>query len=167
MPDKIGRKLPIHTRIKIAIASCLSLIITTACTLLRPRPTSEIMCYQVAPPPTDTPSTPIVMCYEIAVTLPSTPTIESPTPSPMCYTPTPSSTPTPSDSPLATSTLTPTIETPTLSPLCYTPLPSQTLTPPPQDALAPTSTLEARRLLREKLIVAGRFPDSVVQKIKD
>jgi hypothetical protein len=55
------QKRPLSLRIKITVISLLSFLVTSACTLLRPRPTPFVTCYaMVAPTAT---STPFVTCY--------------------------------------------------------------------------------------------------------
>ncbi|MBU1747166.1 MAG: hypothetical protein KKA73_05720 [Chloroflexi bacterium] len=74
-------------RVKLALISFGTFLVTTACGWLRPcaEPTPVITCYTAVAPTAS--STPAVMCYEVIL-----PTITA-TPSPtmlMCYTPTPS-----------------------------------------------------------------------------
>lgn len=153
-------------RLKIALVSFLSLMMTAACSRLRLRDVEEpdVLCYTVISP-TDTP-TPVVMCYEVA--------LPTDTPTPVCYTATPSL----SASHTPTATLTPT-------PLCYTPTPSPTaqsadapllLTPAkvlpvldyvPQADVEPVTPLEARRLLLEELLAEGRFPRRVAKRLSE
>ena len=102
-PGKQNRSFSL--RLKIVVISLLSLVVTTACSLLRLRSTSrpDIMCYKAVNPP-ETP-TPQVMCYEMVV-----PT-ETPTPQVVCYDMVVlTETPTPPMSPLPTATPTPTPE---------------------------------------------------------
>ena len=82
--------------------------------------------------------TPQVTCYIVIE-----PT-ETPTPIVMCYK-------------MVAETATPT-------PACYTPVPSPTafISPLP----TPTPTLEARRLLQERLIAEDRFPDTVARQLE-
>jgi hypothetical protein len=113
MPTPNKRKRPVMLRLRITAVSLLSILVTTACTMMRQRSTP----------------TPVVLCYKMVMpTEPPTPTIFT------CYT-----APPPTVSP------TPTVFT---SPL---PTPTPTSTP----------TLEARRLLRERLVSEGRFPNGV------
>jgi hypothetical protein len=177
-PVESKRSLPFSLRVKIAVISLLSLLITTACSLLRLRSNQEsgVVRLKVSNP-TDT-VTPYVMCYEVS--------LPADTPTPVCYTPTPpplfsSHTPTP--------TLTPT-------PLCYTPTPSPVTVSPdaapaltpakvppvmcyvpredvgpvgpgPVDVTVPVPTpSEARRLLLEELLAKGRFPDDVANGLE-
>jgi hypothetical protein len=178
-PIEPKRSLSLSLRAKIAVISLLSLLITTACSLLRLRSDQEsgVVRLKVSNP-TDT-ATPYVMCYEVS--------LPTDTPTPVCYTPTPlplysSHTPTP--------TLTPT-------PLCYTPTPSPTaispdalplLTPAkvprvmcyapqadvrpvgrdPVDVITPVPTpADARRLLLEDLLAQGRFPRRVARRLSE
>jgi len=94
-------------RLRIAVVSLATLIISAACSPKPAQDTPVIMCYEAAVP-TDTPE-PIVTCYTATA---SPPTF---TPTPMCYTPT---------APAPTLTLTPNTFTSPLSPL-----PTPTLTP--------------------------------------
>jgi hypothetical protein len=116
------RRLP--RRLKIAVISLLSFVVTTACSLARIRSTVEpdVTCYTMVAP--TEPFTPAALCYEMVEL----------TPTPTCYTatapPVGASTATPPTSPLATPT--------------------------------PTSTAEARRLLLERLLAEGRFPEDTV-----
>jgi len=94
-------------------------------------------------PPRDTP-TPAPMCY--TTTLPAT---DTPEPIGVCYTPTAS------------------VETPTSTfppPVCYTPTPSPITFVSPLSPV-PTPTPEARRLLQERLLAEGRFPQDVVREL--
>ena len=171
--DEAKRLFPyvLSLRFKIALVSLLSLVVTTACSRLRLRGTEEpdVLCYIVAPP-TDTP-TPVVLCYEVmlptetpvpgdpALSHTPTPTL---TPTPVCYTATPSSTSVPP-------------KTPTV--MCYAPpadagLPaldtddSRIPLPIPTPTATPTmGTTEARRLLRERLLAEGRFPEDVARRL--
>jgi hypothetical protein len=179
-PVEPKRSLSFPLRVRIALISLLSLVVTTACSRLRLRGIegSDVLCYTVVSP-TDTP-TPFVICY-------ITRKVELPpdTPTPVCYTPTPSL----SASHTPTPTLTPT-------PLCYTPTPSPTAisadTPPlltpakappvmcyvpredvepaapgPVDVTLPTPTpSEARHLLLEELLARGRFPNDVANELE-
>lgn len=83
---------PLTLRVRITAVSLLSLIVTTACSLLRSEstPTPDAMCYVMAEP-TNTPP-PIVTCYT------APPPTETPTPttftSPLSPLPTPTPTPT-------------------------------------------------------------------------
>jgi hypothetical protein len=136
MSDRIKRKRPFPLRLKIGAVSLLSLVVTTACSLLRSRttPTPVIMCYEMVAP-NDTP-TPVVMCYaEVAPT-------DTPTPFVTCYTaPPPTETPTP---------------TTFTSPLIPLPTPTPT----------PTPTPEARHLLLQRLLAEGRLPHDVVHELE-
>ena len=84
--------------------------------------------------------TPMVTCYEAVA--PS----DTPTPFVTCYTaPAPSTTPTP---------------------LCYTPTPSPTTFTSPLPTPSPSPTPEARRLLRDRLLAGGRFPQNVARQLE-
>lgn len=63
MPNPARQKRSLSLRLKIAAVSLLSLLVTTACSLLRLRstPTPVITCYEIVAP-TD-PPTPFVTCY--------------------------------------------------------------------------------------------------------
>jgi hypothetical protein len=176
-------------KLKIALVSFLSLVVTAACSRLRLRGVEQpdVLCYTVISP-TDTP-TPVVMCYEVS--------LPTDTPTPVCYTATPS--PSASHTPTPTLTLTPLCYTATLTPtpLGYTPTPSPTAisaddspflppdkVPPvtcyapqadvgpaalgPVDVASPVPTpSEARHLLLEKLLAQGRFPLHVARRLKE
>lgn len=126
MPAVTGSSLSLARRLKIALVSLMAFLISSACSLKPPRETPVQICYievtRIVPHATDTPE-PIVLCYE-----PSVPTA---TPTPMCYTPTPS----------------PTTFVSPLSPI-------------------PTPTPEARRLLQERLLAEGRFPQGVTRELE-
>jgi hypothetical protein len=95
MPNSTEQKRSLSLRIKIALISILSFIVTTACSLSRTRPTPEVTCY-TAIAPTD-PPTPEVLCYEMVIEITATPT-----PTLTCYTaPPPTDTPTTFTSPLS------------------------------------------------------------------
>jgi hypothetical protein len=111
MPTPDRQEHPVMLRLRITVVSLLSILVTTACTMMRQRSTP----------------TPVMLCYKMVVpTEPPTPAIFT------CYT-----APPPTVSPTATAFT---------SPL---PTPTPTSTP----------TSEARRLLRERLVAEGRFPD--------
>jgi hypothetical protein len=105
MPEEPTRPLlrRIPRRLKIAVVSLLSFVVTTACSLARLRSTvvPEVTCYAMVAP--TEPPTPAVLCYEMV----------APTPTPTCYTatapPTELSTATPPTSPLGTPTPTSTV----------------------------------------------------------
>ncbi len=104
MSNSTEYKRSFPVRIKIALVSLLSFIVTTACTLSRTRPTPEVTCY-TAIAPTD-PPTPEVLCYEAVIEPTNTPT-----PTVTCYTATPTTFTSPlSPLPTPTPTLTPTLE---------------------------------------------------------
>jgi hypothetical protein len=88
----------LRQRVRLITISGLAFVVTTACSLLRAgRTWIQPTCYE--PLAVTEEPTVIVECYE--------PTVEeSPTPTPMCYTPTVS----PLESPLSTPTATPTPE---------------------------------------------------------
>jgi len=118
MPISAKRRRSLSLRLRIAMVSVLSFLVTTACSWLRLRSPSDpnVTCY-TAVAPTD-PPTPVVLCYEIAA---------------------PTETPTPD-------TFT--------SPI--SPLPTPT----------PTSTPEAHRLLLDRLLAEGRFPQDLTQQLE-
>lgn len=90
-----SKELTVRQRVRLTIVSGLAFVVTTACSLLRADRILAPTGYDVsAPTPTDEPM--IVECYEAMIE-------ESPTPTPMCYTPTVS----PLESPLPTPTPTP------------------------------------------------------------
>ena len=124
MADRIKQKRPFSLRLKIATVSLLSLIVTTACSLLRSRttPTPVVMCYEMVAP-TDIP-TPAVMCYEMVA-----PT-DTPSPFVTCYT-----------APPPTKTPTSTTFTSPLSPL---PTPTPTSTPEARHLLLDKLLAEGR-----------------------
>lgn len=96
MSSSDGPGRSITRRLKIAAVSLLSLIVTSACALLRLRPTEEpvVLCYEVAAP-TD-PPTPVVVCYEVAAPT-ATPTLTCYTATPPVSPLSPLPTPTPSE----------------------------------------------------------------------
>jgi hypothetical protein len=91
IPDK--RKQPITLRLRITVVSLLSILVATACTMMRQRstPTPVVLCYKVAMP-TEPPTPTIFTCYT------APPPTASPTPTAFTSplpTSTPTSTPTP------------------------------------------------------------------------
>ncbi len=89
MSKQIKARQSLSRRIKFAIVSLISFIVTTACSLTQSRTTPTVLCYtQVGP--THTP-TPVVLCYEV-VEPTGTPT---PFTSPLSPLPTPTPTSTP------------------------------------------------------------------------
>jgi hypothetical protein len=83
--------------------------------------------------------TPVPICYAEVP-----PVTDTPEPIVMCYTmPAPTATPTP---------------------LCYTPTPYPTTFVSPLSPI-PTPTPEARRLLQERLLAEGRFPQSIAHEL--
>jgi len=94
MSDPARQKHLLSLRVKVAVVSLLSFLVTTACSWLRlsGTPTPQITCY-IAVEPTDTP-TPIVMCYEpqIPTETPTLTAFTSPL-SPLSPLPTPTPTP--------------------------------------------------------------------------
>ncbi|HET91478.1 MAG TPA: hypothetical protein ENN99_12195 [Chloroflexi bacterium] len=156
-------------RLRIALVSLLSFVVTTACAVLRQRveSTPEVLCYAMITP-TDTP-TPIVECYIISpLTETPTPTLtcytatpshNTPDPIPTCYTPTLPSPPTVTASP----TLTPTLETtPTVT--CYVPPADVNQSAP---ARVPILESRDRRQLLQRLLTEERFPPSVAEGLGD
>lgn len=88
MPKLVGQERLLPLRLKIVVISLLSLLVTTACSLLRWRPTPTMVCYAPVPP-TETP-TPFVTCYKMSAQT-ETPSATPPT-SPL-PTPTPTASP--------------------------------------------------------------------------
>ena len=118
MPISAKRRRSLSFRLRIVTVSVLSFLVTTACSWLRLRSTSDprVTCYTAVAP--TNPPTPVVLCYEIAA---------------------PTETPTPD-------TFT--------SPI--SPLPTPT----------PTSTPQAHRLLLDRLLADGCFPQDVTRQLE-
>jgi hypothetical protein len=118
MPISAKRRRSLSRRLRIAMVSVLSFLVTTACSWLRLRSTPDpsVTCYTAVAP--TKPPTPVVLCYEIAA-------------------PTETSTPDMFTSPIS-------------------PLPTPT----------PTSTPEAHRLLLDRLLAEGRFPQDLTRQLE-
>ena len=100
--------------------------------------------------PKPTQKTPTITCYE-----PVMPT-DTPEPIVTCYTATASP---------PTFTPTPMCYTPTAPPPTFTPTPT-TFTSPISPLPTPTSTSEARHLLRERLLTEDRFPRDIARELE-
>lgn len=168
MPAGPRSRLPLATRLKLAVVSGASFFVTAACSLvhLRPTPTPTVLCYEATRPPEDltpTPTPPMVMCY----TLPPPSPMATPTATPeitLCYiaqpvTATPTATPTAEPTPeILCYAPPPPAVTETPAPVCYTPTPAVTL--PSAAAALPVPVTRDRLLQRFR--ATGRWPQAVL-----